>query len=137
MDPINLIFTAISAIAANGGRSEVSNAALDAYSELKTLIHRKTINMPHAKLALEEFERDPETWKSAMRELLVEFHLDQSEEIIQASRRVLSLVPLPHTPQSKYMIQLNNVQGYAQGDYQQVKLFFKKKLPDIDTAKQS
>jgi hypothetical protein len=125
MDPITLILTALGAGAAAGGQSVASNAIKDAYTGLKTLVRRKFVGEPGSELALQEHESDPQTWEAPLKKALAEAHIEQDAAIIEAAQKMMTLVQPQQAAMGKYNVQITgNVQGYSQGDYQQVKMYF-------------
>ena len=52
-------------------------------------------------------------------------HIDQDQEIIEAAKKVMTLVQPQQAALGKYNVQITgNVQGFAQGDYQHVEMTF-------------
>ena len=86
MDPVTLIITALTAGAAAGGQSVVTDAIKDAYAGLKVLIKRKFAGKPSAEVALTEHENDPQTWQAPLKKALLQEHLDQDAEICKLHR---------------------------------------------------
>jgi len=125
MDPVTLILTALGAGAASGGQAIVTDAIKDSYAGLKALIQGKFAGKPKAELALTEHESDPETWQAPLKKSLVEEHVDQDPEIIEAAQKVMQLVQPQQAAMGKYNVQITgNVQGFAQGDHQNVMMNF-------------
>ena len=85
MDPITLILTALGA----GAQSVVSDVIKDTYTGLKTLIQRKFAGKASAEVALTEHETDPQTWQAPLKKALIQEHLDQDTEILQAAQALL------------------------------------------------
>ena len=51
--------------------------------------------------------------------------VDQDENIIETAQKVMTLIQPQQAAMGKYNVQITgNVQGYAQGDYQQVTMNF-------------
>jgi len=92
MDPITLIVTALTAGAAAGSQSLVTDAIKDSYAGLKALIRRKFAGKPSAEVALTEHETDPETWQAPLKKVLIQEHLDQDTEILQAAQALLDQI---------------------------------------------
>lgn len=92
MDPVTLIITALTAGAAAGGQSVVTDAIKDAYAGLKVLIKRKFAGKPSAEVALTEHENDPQTWQAPLKKALLQEHLDQDAEILQAAQALLDQI---------------------------------------------
>ncbi len=125
MDPITLILTALGAVVAAGGQAAVSEAAKDAYTVLKTRIQQKITGKSSAELALAEHETDPTTWEAPLKKALLQAQVDLDNNIIEAAQKVMALVQPQQAAMGKYNVQITgNVQGYAQGDYQQVTMHF-------------
>jgi hypothetical protein len=125
MDPVAIILTALTTGAAAAGQAVASDAIKDSYTGLKALIQRKFADKPKAELVLTEYESEPETWETPLKKALVEAHVEQEQEILEAAHRVLNLVQSQQTALSKISLQITgNVQGIAQGDHQQVTMNF-------------
>src|SRR6266516_3384868 len=129
MDPITLILTDFTAGAAASIKdvtsSAIKDAYKDAYNELKTFLQRKFAGKFSAEVALNEHEKDPKTWESLLRKELTQMQVDQDEKIIEAAQRVMTLIQPQQAAMGKYNVQITgNVQGYAQGDNQQVTMYF-------------
>jgi hypothetical protein len=118
MDPMTLILTALGAGAAAGGQAIASDAIKDAYTGLKTLIQRKLSGNSSAELALTKHAADPTKWESSLRKALVQVHVDQDEDIIEAAQRVMEQINPQQAEMGKYNLQVTgDVQGINQGDY--------------------
>ncbi len=125
MDPVTLILAALGAGAALGGKAIATDAIKDAYAGLKTLIQRRFADKPSSELALTEHENDPMTWEAPLKKALVDAQIGQDEDIIKAAQKVMTLIQPQQAAMGKYNVQITgNVQGYAQGDYQQVTMNF-------------
>ena len=125
MDPITLILTALTAGAAASVKDVTSSAIKDAYNELKASLKRKFVGRSSAEVALNEHETDPKTWESPLRKSLVQMQVDQDETIIEAAQKVMTLIQPQQAAMGKYNVQITgNVQGFAQGDHQQVTMNF-------------
>ena len=125
MDAVSLILTALSAGVTVGGQSVASEAIKDAYNELKTLIKRKVTGKPSTEIALKEFETDPETWEVPLKKGLLDEQVDQDKGIIKAAQKLMAQVDPKQAAAGRYNVQVTgNVQGLAQGDYQQVTMNF-------------
>jgi len=125
MDPLTLILTALSTGAAAGSQAIASDAIKDAYTGLKSLIQRKLSGKSSAELALTEHEADPMTWEAPLKKALVQAQVDQDKDIIEAAQKMMTLIQPQQAAMGKYNVQITgNVQGYAQGDYQQVTMNF-------------
>jgi hypothetical protein len=76
-------------------------------------------------VALMEHEKKPDVWKAPLKEGLEETGVDQDQEVIAAAQKLMTLVQPQQASMGKYNIQITgNIQGYAQGDYQQVTMNF-------------
>lgn len=125
MDPVTLILAALGAGAASGGQTIATDAIKDAYAGLKTLIQRRFADKPSAELALTEHETDPTTWEAPLKKALLDAEIGQDEDIIEAAQKVMTLIQPQQAAMGKYNVQITgNVQGYAQGDHQQVTMNF-------------
>jgi disulfide oxidoreductase YuzD len=125
MDPITLILTALAAGAAASIKDTTSEAVKDTYNGLKALVKNKFTNKPKAETALVEYEDDPETYEKPLKKALVQEQVDQDIEIIEAAKKLMAQVNPQQAAMGKYNVQITgNVQGYAQGDYQQVTMNF-------------
>jgi hypothetical protein len=131
MDPVTLILTALGVGAASGGQAIANDAIKDSYAGLKALIVRKFAGNPSAEVALNEHERDPKTWEAPLKKALVQELVDQNQEIVEAAKQVMTLVQPQQAALGKYNVQITgNVQGFAQGDYQQVEMNFGRDLKE-------
>ena len=125
MDPITLILTSLAAGTAAGGQSFANDAIKDSYPGLKALIAHKFAGKSSAEVALNERESDPKTWEVPLKKALMQEHIDQDQEIIEAAKKVMTLVQPQQAALGKYNVQITgNVQGFAQGDYQHVEMTF-------------
>ncbi len=121
MDPATLILTALSSGAADSVKDTASIAIKDAYNGLKALIQRRFIGKPAAEAALTEYEKKPDVWKAPLEEELKETETDQDQDVIEAAQKLMTLIQPQQAAMGKYNVQIiGNVQGYAQGDNQQV-----------------
>lgn len=125
MDPVTIVLTALATGATTTIKDTTSQAIKDAYTGLKTLIQQRFANSPQAKLALTEYEKDADIWEKPLQKLLVETAVDRDEEIIHQAQQLLKLINPQQASQGKYNVQITgNVQGFAQGDHQQVTMHF-------------
>ena len=124
MDPIMLILSALTAGAVASIQSTTSEAVTDMYNGLKTLIQRKLSGKRGAELVLSEHENDPQTWEEPLKKILVQEHLDQEQDILDAARNLLLQIH-PQQVQAKYVLQnYGTIEGYAQGDHQHNTMYF-------------
>lgn len=92
MDDLTLILNAL-AIGASTGLQQTAGVVIkDAYAGFKTLIQQKFTDKPNAKLALTEYEHDPETWIAPLTKTIEQTHLDQDADIINAAKNLLALI---------------------------------------------
>lgn len=125
MDPITLILTALAAGASVSVKDVTNQAVKDAYNGLKSLIKNRFAGKPAAEVALAEHEKKPDVWKAPLEEGLKEADVDQDQDIIAAAQQLMRLVQPQQAAMGKYNVQITgDVQGYAQGDYQQVTMNF-------------
>ncbi len=72
-----------------------------------------------------EHEKQPDIWKAPLETQIKETQVDQDKEIIAAAQKLMTLVQPQQAAMGKYNVQITGgVQGYAQGDYQQVTMNF-------------
>ena len=122
---VALILTALTTGAAASVKETASAAVKDTYSGLKNLLQRRFEGKPKAQTALEDHEKDPETYEKPLAKALADAYIDQDQEILEVAKHLMALVQPQQVGMGKYNIQITgNVQGYAQGDYQQVNMHF-------------
>lgn len=125
MDPITLILTALTVGASDSVKDTATQVVKDSYNGLKALIKNKFTGRPAAETALAEHEKRPDVWKVPLEEELKETGIDQDQEIIAAAQRLMTLIQPQQAAKGKYNTQITgNIQGYIQGDYQQVIMNF-------------
>jgi hypothetical protein len=125
MDPISLILTALVSGATASVKDTASQAVKDTYNGLKTLIQNKLVGKPDAETALAKYEKKPDAWKAALEDELKDARVAQDTAIIEAAQKLMKLVQPQQAAQGKYNVQITgNVQGFAQGDYQNVNMNF-------------
>ena len=93
MDPITLILTALVA----GTAKAAGDAAPDAYKGLKALIQKKFASQPKpeadkAAMVLEEHEKDPETYKAALKKKLTEAGVDKDAAVVEKAQELLKVL---------------------------------------------
>lgn len=121
MDALNLILAALNA----GVTTGASEAVKDLLAGLKKLIGGKFEHNSSAELALEQYENDPMTWKVPLKKALMHAHVEQDKDIIETAQKMMAQIQPQQAAQGKYNVQITgNVQGYAQGDHQQVTMNF-------------
>jgi hypothetical protein len=125
MDALTLIVTALISGTAASAKETASQAVKDAYNELKTLIHNKLVGKPVAEMALAQYETKPDVWKAPLEDGLKEAGVAQDTAIVEAARRLMTVVQPQQAAQGKYNMQIaGDVQGLAQGDFQRVNMSF-------------
>ena len=62
MDPVSILMGVLK-IAASGA---ISEGTKDSYTKLKNLLQKRFAKRPPAKMALQEFENDPQTWEAPL-----------------------------------------------------------------------
>ncbi|GHO98800.1 hypothetical protein KSF_088480 [Reticulibacter mediterranei] len=125
MDSLALILAALAAGAATGGQAIAGDALKDSYAGLKALIKRKFAGKPKAEMVLTEHESNPKIWEAPLKEALVQEHIDQDQQIMEAAQRVMQLVQPRQAAKGRYNVQITgDVHGFAQGDGQNVTMHF-------------
>ena len=125
MDPITLILSALTTGVATATQTVAGDAIKDAYARLKSLLQQKFAGKQGAEVALKEHETDPTTWETPLKKALAQAQVDQDQEIVEAAKKVMTLVQPQQAALGKYNVQITgNVQGFAQGDYQHVEMNF-------------
>jgi len=125
MDPVTLILTALTAGAVAGIKDTAGASIKDAYNGLKALIQRKFPGKLTVEVARAESEKKPDVWKASPEVELKEIGIDQDKEIIAAAQKLMTLVQPQQAAMGKYNVQITgNIQGFAQGDYQQITMNF-------------
>ncbi len=125
MDPTTLILTALATGASEVLKDTATQAVKDAYDGLKALIKRKFKGNSDAEMILRRHEQQPETWKAPLEEELDQTDVAQDQEVLAAAQKVMTLIQPQQAAMGKYNVQITgNVQGFAQGDNQQVTMHF-------------
>src|SRR5438270_9596881 len=102
-------------------RMLINDTVKMAYENLKLHIQQKFARKKSAEVALAEYGADPKTWEAPLKKSLIEVQADQDEDIIEAAQKVIKLTQPEQEGMGKYNVQISgNVQGFAQGDYQNV-----------------
>jgi hypothetical protein len=118
MDPITLVLTALSAGAAAAAKDTVSQAIKDAYSGLKSMITNHFKGSKQAETTLDEFEKDPDTWRKPLEKTIAETRIGDDPDVIVSAQKVLQLVHPEQHAQGKFNVQTTGpVQGQQIGDY--------------------
>lgn len=130
MDPITLILNALTAGAAASIQSTTSDAVKDLYNGLKTRIQHKLSGKQNAELVLSEYESDPETWETPLKKVLTQEQIDREQDILAAARSLILQINPQQDVSIKYSTTIyGNIEGYVQGDNQQITMNFGNK-PD-------
>src|SRR5713226_5973678 len=125
MDSVTLIESALVAGAAASAKDTASTAVKDAYNGLKALIVRKFSGKSKAQEMLADHEEDPETYEKPLKKVLIEAHVEQEQEILEAARKLMTLVQPQQMGMGKYNIQnTGTVQGQVIGEHNQVTKHF-------------
>ncbi|HET8840379.1 MAG TPA: hypothetical protein VFN35_02890 [Ktedonobacteraceae bacterium] len=124
MDPISLILAALTAGAVTATKDTASQVIQDAYGGLKSLILKCFGKKPQAEMALEEYEKDEDTWKKPLQKALVDAGADQDEVIVRQAQQVLKLINPQQAAQGKFNVQIGEGKGVVIGDYSQVEQHF-------------
>lgn len=118
MEPLSLILSTLAAGATASAQATASEAVKDMYTALKTLIQKKFAGKPKAEAALADHADDPETYELPLKKALREVHLDQDQEVLQATERLMTLL---HAQQQgglgKFNVQIAHAEGVIQGDH--------------------
>ncbi len=117
MEPVSLILASLVA-GATAAAKDVGSAALsDAYSFLKSTISDRIHKGGHSTNTLDEFSKDPETWKKPLEKAITASNLHHDPELLEAAQRVLELSDPVKYAQGKYNITTSGpVQGQQVGD---------------------
>src|SRR5436309_1497413 len=92
MDSLSLILAALGTGATYSAKSMNGEAIKDAYNGLKTRLQHRFASKTSAEIALIEHEKDPATWEAPLKKALVQAHVDQDKDIIQAAQEVMMRV---------------------------------------------
>lgn len=112
MDPISLILAALVA----GATKTAGDVAKDAYDGLKALIKRKFADNERAKMALDEYEKDPETGKALLKKKLTETKIDEHDEIFKVAQKLMEQLHPQEAAEGKFNVQISGgeVKGFTQ-----------------------
>lgn len=115
---LSLILTALTTGAAAGLKDTASQTITDGYAKLKALLQKKLAGTPPSLVALTEHGRHPDIWQAPLEEGLRATGADQDQEIIAATRHILSLVqPQQAIMRGKFNIQtMGNIENQIVGD---------------------
>lgn len=92
MEPLTLILTALATGVAAGIQSTSSSAIKGAYEGLKALIKDKFAGNAVAETALDQHEKDPETWEKPLKKALADVQAEKDPTILQEAQKLLSLI---------------------------------------------
>src|SRR6266446_3787327 len=106
MDPITLILTALVSGTTASVKDTASQAVKDTYNGLKTLLHNKLAGKPSTEMALAEYEKKPDVWKTPLEEGMKEAGIVQDTAIIEAAQKLMTLVQPQQAAQGKYNVQI-------------------------------
>jgi hypothetical protein len=123
MDPLTLIVTALAAGVTAAVKQTSGEAVKDAYQALKGLIRRRMSGNSAAEVALEKHEEKPEVWEAPLKDALSEAGADQDEEIVEAARKLMTLIDPQNATKFGTTVH-GNVQGWVQGDHARVDMRF-------------
>lgn len=136
---INLILSALGVGIAAGGQEAINDTVRGAYRSLKAHIQQKFSREPNeqeARLILEKYEEEPETWKEPLRKVLIRVNADQDEEIVKIAQKLQSLAQLQSG--IKYQTNFNApVFGPVIGDNANVHQYFTSKKDEVAEGKKS
>ena len=125
MDPVSLVVGALAAGAAAAAQETASTAIKDAYAGLKALVQRRFAGKPDAELVLAKYEQKPTSWQEPLKDELAATAVENDTELIKAAQQLMGLIDPQQAAVGKYNVQIRgNVQGFAQGDNQQVTMNF-------------
>ena len=118
MDPITLILTSISAGAAAAAKDVVSEAVKDAYSGLRSMIMNHFKGSRQAEIALDSFEKDPDTWRNPLEKTIGETRIGEDPDVIAIAQKVLQLIDPAGHAEGKFNVQITGpMQGQQVGDF--------------------
>lgn len=125
MDLITMVLVALASGVAIGARDTASEAVRDSYRCLKDLIRNKFKGRADYERTLAKFEKNPETWRLPLREVLSDLAVDRDREIKKAAEKLLSLAKPKQSVVSKYNLQVTgDAIGVVQGDDSEVSIVF-------------
>jgi hypothetical protein len=121
VDSVSLILAALVTGVATGlatGPGESGAKALrDAYKGLRDTLRRRLAGKLAAEDAVEQYTRDPETWKSNLEIHLRQAGADQDQAVLDAASLVLRLADPAGATEGKYSVNLARAQGVQVGDH--------------------
>jgi hypothetical protein len=116
MDPVSLILAALVAGAADAAKDTASAAVKDAYSGLKALLKRHFKGEQAAETALEQFEKDPDTWEKPLARSVADSGAGGDAEIEALAKKLLELAPSGAAAAGKYNVDARGAIGPVIGD---------------------
>ncbi|MGH3776999.1 MAG: RIP homotypic interaction motif-containing protein [Pseudonocardiaceae bacterium] len=117
MDPISLIVTALAAGAVAGAQGTATDAVMDAYEGLKTLVQRRLAGRRSAETALEEHESKPEAWRGALEAELVEVSADRDAALLASAHQLFTMLDAGGSAAGKYEVNVHDSIGVLIGDH--------------------
>jgi hypothetical protein len=128
MDPITTAIVAALSAGAISGLTDTAKAAItDGYNKLKGLLTKKYGANSDVVQALDKLEAKPESSgrKDTLQEEIAAMNVEQDDEILAATKHLLTLVQPQQVGLGKFNIQITgNVQGQNIGDHQQITQYF-------------
>jgi hypothetical protein len=97
---VSLIVTALVV----GARDNASEVVRDAYAALRALLDRYVADTPGGSVALEQHERDPDTWQAPVSKVVKISGAANDPDILEDAQRVLELVDPVGTKKGRYAI---------------------------------
>ena len=120
--PASIIVSALISGAAAVAKDTASQALKDAYNGLKALVKRRFLGTPVAEIALDEAERDSETWEKPLAKAVGEHACDK--EILALAQQLLQLLQAQEASSGNYNVNIRQGQGTVIGDHAQVTQHF-------------
>lgn len=131
MDATDVILTALEAGAVSATKDVADQTIREAYQHLRDLLGHRLKGKPEAVAALATAGDEGVPWKELLKQALADNDIRRDGEIVRAAQELLTLASPKQAAQGKYNLQIaGNVQGLAQGDFQQTKMTFGKALDD-------
>jgi hypothetical protein len=125
MDPVTLVVAALGTAIAVMGQVTLSEAAKDAYHNLKTLLGNRFSADPKHTEALAAFEKDPEGKATDLASAVNESKAHEDPAIKEAAEKLLAQTDPEGQAAGKYHLLIKgNVQGLVQGDHANVTMNF-------------
>ena len=125
MEPITLILGALAAGALAAVQESAGQAVKDAYAAFKNLVRRRLRGNEAAEVALNRYEQQPEAWEPPLRAELTASGIDRDDEVLAAAKKLLDQVRADPAGAKIFQNQFHGqVQGFVQGDHNQVTMTF-------------